>query len=216
MATATNGSVPILEVNDLVKNFIVKSVHGIRTLKETVQAVSGVSFMVKPGQSSPWWGFRSLSTVVRACCVAPPTRIVTTRQELTGMDMGASTSARDMRSFRTRCVARSSHDGRPRDSEPLDIPSGGEPQGRRGSAARAGRVPPIMRSASHTRPAVSANIGVARALALDSRGDRVDERPRLDVSIQAVVVNADGPQSCLASYSYRADSPRKHIPTPRG
>src|SRR3977135_3948314 len=51
MSVATNGSVPILEVNDLVKNFIVKSVQGIRTLKETVQAVSGVSFMVKPGQT---------------------------------------------------------------------------------------------------------------------------------------------------------------------
>src|SRR5262249_38922492 len=44
-------SEPVLEASDLVKNFTVKSLEGVRQIKSTVQAVSGVSFTVEPGQT---------------------------------------------------------------------------------------------------------------------------------------------------------------------
>ena len=46
--TATIGAAggPVLEVTDLVKNFGVKSLEGVRAIKSTVQAVSSVSFTV--------------------------------------------------------------------------------------------------------------------------------------------------------------------------
>ena len=51
--TATIGAAggPVLEVTDLVKNFGVKSLEGVRAVKSTVQAVSGVSFAVEGGQT---------------------------------------------------------------------------------------------------------------------------------------------------------------------
>jgi peptide/nickel transport system ATP-binding protein/oligopeptide transport system ATP-binding protein len=42
---------PVLEVTDLVKNFTVKSLEGVRAVKAAVQAVSGVSFSVEGGQT---------------------------------------------------------------------------------------------------------------------------------------------------------------------
>eukprot|EP01041_Mallomonas_annulata_P037483 gene37483-60791_t len=44
-------SVPVLEVNDLVKNFSIKTAAGIRVVRRTVQAVSGVSFTINEGQT---------------------------------------------------------------------------------------------------------------------------------------------------------------------
>jgi peptide/nickel transport system ATP-binding protein len=51
--TATVGAAggPVLEVTDLVKNFTVKSLEGVRAIKSNVQAVSGVSFSVEGGQT---------------------------------------------------------------------------------------------------------------------------------------------------------------------
>ncbi len=51
--TATIGAAggPVLEVTDLVKSFTVKSLEGVRAVKSTVQAVSGVSFSVEGGQT---------------------------------------------------------------------------------------------------------------------------------------------------------------------
>ena len=42
---------PVLEVSDLVKNFTVKSLEGVKSVKSLVQAVSGVSFSVENGQT---------------------------------------------------------------------------------------------------------------------------------------------------------------------
>jgi oligopeptide/dipeptide ABC transporter ATP-binding protein len=42
---------PVLEVTDLYKNFTVKSLEGVRSVKSMVQAVSGVSFAVESGQT---------------------------------------------------------------------------------------------------------------------------------------------------------------------
>ncbi|MEP6660044.1 MAG: oligopeptide/dipeptide ABC transporter ATP-binding protein [Acidimicrobiales bacterium] len=50
MNNGQNGDV-VLEVNDLVKSFIVHSVSGVRRVTEIVQAVSGVSFAVTAGQT---------------------------------------------------------------------------------------------------------------------------------------------------------------------
>ncbi len=44
-------SVPVLEVNDLVKNFSIKTAAGIRVVRRTVQAVSGVGFTIDEGQT---------------------------------------------------------------------------------------------------------------------------------------------------------------------
>ena len=41
----------MLEVTDLVKNFSVKSLEGVKAVRTTVQAVSGVSFSVEGGQT---------------------------------------------------------------------------------------------------------------------------------------------------------------------
>jgi peptide/nickel transport system ATP-binding protein/oligopeptide transport system ATP-binding protein len=42
---------PILDVNGLVKHFTVKTSRGVRAYKNVVQAVSGVSFSVRPGET---------------------------------------------------------------------------------------------------------------------------------------------------------------------
>lgn len=42
---------PILDVNELVKHFTVKTSRGVRAYKNVVQAVSGVSFSVRPGET---------------------------------------------------------------------------------------------------------------------------------------------------------------------
>ena len=42
---------PVSRSTDLVKNFSVKSLEGVRAVKSTVQAVSGVSFSVEGGQT---------------------------------------------------------------------------------------------------------------------------------------------------------------------
>ncbi len=44
-------SEPVISVSDLVKHFTVKSSVGLRSHKATVQAVSGVSFEVRPGET---------------------------------------------------------------------------------------------------------------------------------------------------------------------
>ncbi len=44
-------SEPVIEVRDLVKHFPVRSFQGLRTIRQTVQAVSGVSFSLNPGQT---------------------------------------------------------------------------------------------------------------------------------------------------------------------
>ena len=49
MVGAASG--PVLEVTDLVKNFNVKSLEGVRAVKSTVQAVSNVSFTLENGQT---------------------------------------------------------------------------------------------------------------------------------------------------------------------
>lgn len=44
-------SEPVLEVRDLVKNFSIKASAGVRVIRKTVQAVSGVSMTIGPGET---------------------------------------------------------------------------------------------------------------------------------------------------------------------
>jgi peptide/nickel transport system ATP-binding protein/oligopeptide transport system ATP-binding protein len=44
-------TVPVVEVSNLAKNFVVKSSKGLRVVRRTVQAVSDVSLSVMPGQT---------------------------------------------------------------------------------------------------------------------------------------------------------------------
>ena len=41
---------PVLEATDLVKEFTVKALDGLRVVHNKVQAVSGVNFSIEPGE----------------------------------------------------------------------------------------------------------------------------------------------------------------------
>ena len=201
MAAATNGSVPILEVNDLVKNFIVKSVQGIRTLKETVQAVSGVSFMVKPGQTVGLVGESGSGKSTVGRCVLrllPPTSgsVKYKGTELTGMDRGdLRRLRRDMQivfqdpyaSLDPRMTVGAAI------SEPLDIHkvAGNHKDAVAQLLELVGLAPDHAKRFPHEfSGGQRQRIGVARALALDPALIVLDEPvSALDVSIQAGVVN---------------------------
>ena len=182
MSVATNGSVPILEVNDLVKNFIVKSVQGIRTLKETVQAVSGVSFMVKPGQtlgSGGGVGFGQVHRWSLRAALAPADLGIGEVQghgaHRDGRRRPPTSAPRDAdRVPGSVRVARPSYDGRFRDQRAArHSQGGGEPQGRRGSVARAGWVGPRSCEALPARV-------LRRSAPTHRRRPRARARPRAD------------------------------------
>ncbi len=84
-------SVPVLEVHDLVKNFSIKTAAGIRVVRRTVQAVSGVSFTINEGQTVGLVGESgSGKTTVGRCVLRliEPTggSVKFKGQELVGMD----------------------------------------------------------------------------------------------------------------------------------
>lgn len=84
-------SVPVLEVHDLVKNFAIKTAAGIRVVRRTVQAVSGVSFTIDEGQTVGLVGESgSGKTTVGRCVLRliEPTggSVKFKGQELIGMD----------------------------------------------------------------------------------------------------------------------------------
>jgi peptide/nickel transport system ATP-binding protein/oligopeptide transport system ATP-binding protein len=201
MAAATNGSVPILEVNDLVKNFIVKSVQGIRTLKETVQAVSGVSFAVKPGQTLGLVGESGSGKSTVGRCVLrllqPTSGSVKYKgTELTSMESGdLRRLRRDMQivfqdpyaSLDPRMTVGAAI------SEPLDIHkvAGNHKDAVAQLLELVGLAPDHAKRFPHEfSGGQRQRIGVARALALDPALIVLDEPvSALDVSIQAGVVN---------------------------
>jgi oligopeptide/dipeptide ABC transporter ATP-binding protein len=191
----------ILEVRNLVKNFTVRGSRGLRASKRIVQAVSDVSFQVRPGETLGLVGESgSGKTTVGRCVLRllePSAGSISFEgRELVGM------GPRDLRSLRRRMQIvfqdpYASLDPRmtvgASIAEPLDvqkIPGNHEARVRELlelvglSPDHARRFPHEFSGGQRQR------IGIARALASEPRLLVLDEPvSALDVSIQAGVVN---------------------------
>lgn len=192
---------PILRVRDLVKHFDVRGSRGLRSVKRTVQAVSGVSFDVAPGETLGLVGESgSGKTTVGRCILRliEPTAgsIEFQGRELVGMPTRELRGLRrDMQivfqdpyaSLDPRLTVGSSI------AEPLEV--------QRLPGDRSARVRELLElvglSPDHARRfphefsgGQRQRIGIARALASDPKLLILDEPvSALDVSIQAGVVN---------------------------
>ncbi len=191
----------VLEVNDLVKNFSIKTAAGIRVVRRTVQAVSGVSFTIDEGQTVGLVGESgSGKTTVGRCVlrlIEPTSGSVKFKdQELIGME------AKQLRSLRAQMQIVFQDPYASLDpkmtvgaaiAEPLVIQSiAGNHDDRVvellelvGLAAdHSKRFPHEFSGGQRQR------VGIARALALNPSLIVLDEPvSALDVSIQAGVVN---------------------------
>ncbi len=191
----------VLEVNDLVKNFSIKTAAGIRVVRRTVQAVSGVSFTIDEGQTVGLVGESgSGKTTVGRCVlrlIEPTSGSVKFKdQELIGME------AKQLRSLRAQMQIVFQDPYASLDpkmtvgaaiAEPLVIQSIADNHDDRvvellelvGLAAdHSKRFPHEFSGGQRQR------VGIARALALNPSLIVLDEPvSALDVSIQAGVVN---------------------------
>lgn len=192
---------PILEVNNLVKNFTVRASSGLRATKRVVQAVSDVTFEVRAGETLGLVGESgSGKTTVGRCVLRliEPTSgsILFEGRELVGMD------GRELRGLRSNMQIvfqdpYASLDPRmtigSSIAEPLEV--------QRIPGDREARVRELLElvglSPDHSRRfphefsgGQRQRIGIARALASEPRLLILDEPvSALDVSIQAGVVN---------------------------
>ena len=191
----------VLEVNDLVKEFVVKGSKGLRAIRKTVHAVSGVSFSVAAGQTVGLVGESgSGKTTVGRCVLrlAEPTSgsVRFKGQELVGMSTG------DLRRLRRSMQIvfqdpQASLDPRltvgNAIAEPLRIQKvEGNHEDRVAELLRlVGLSPDHARRFPHEfSGGQRQRVGIARALALNPSFLVLDEPvSALDVSIQAGVVN---------------------------
>ncbi len=201
MRVDTVSSEPILRVRNLVKNFDVRGSRGLRSVKRTVQAVSDVSFEVKPGETLGLVGESgSGKTTVGRCVLRliEPTEgsIEFQGRELVGMPV------RELRSLRREMQIvfqdpYASLDPRltvgASISEPLDVQKiPGDHQARvRELLELVGLSPDHARRFPHEfSGGQRQRVGIARALASNPKLLVLDEPvSALDVSIQAGVVN---------------------------
>ncbi len=192
---------PVLQVNNLVKHFTVKSSKGLRAIKRTVHAVSDVSFSVGSGQTLGLVGESgSGKTTVGRCVlrlIEPTSGSVQFKgQELVGMPAG------DLRRLRRSMQIvfqdpQASLDPRltvgNAISEPLRIQKvEGDHDDRVAELLRlVGLSPDHARRFPHEfSGGQRQRVGIARALALNPSFLVLDEPvSALDVSIQAGVVN---------------------------
>jgi peptide/nickel transport system ATP-binding protein/oligopeptide transport system ATP-binding protein len=191
---------PILEVTDLVKNFAVRSLQGVRTVHETVQAVSGVSFSVAAGDTLGLVGESGSGKSTVGRCVLrllePTSGSVKFKgQELVGLDRKhLRRLRRDMQivfqdpfaSLDPRMTVGAAV------GEPLAIHKVKGKQDRVAELLElVGLAPDHARRFPHEfSGGQRQRIGIARALALDPTLIVLDEPvSALDVSIQAGVVN---------------------------
>lgn len=196
-----NSDTPILDVRDLVKHFTVRGSSGWRATKRIVQAVSGVSFDVRPGETLGLVGESgSGKTTVGRCVlrlIEPTSGSVSfDGRELVGMPSGELRRLRrEMQivfqdpyaSLDPRMTVGASI------AEPLEV--------QRIPGDREARVRELLElvglSPDHSRRfphefsgGQRQRIGIARALASEPRLLVLDEPvSALDVSIQAGVVN---------------------------
>jgi oligopeptide/dipeptide ABC transporter ATP-binding protein len=195
------GVMPVLQVADLVKHFTVSASKGLRSIKRVVQAVSGVSFDLNPGETIGLVGESgSGKTTVGRCVLRllEPTygSIKFKGRELMGLDAGPLRRLRrEMQIVFQDPYASLNPKMTVGDSiaEPLKLQHapGDHAQkvaelldlvGLAGDHAR--RFPHEFSGGQRQR------IGIARALALDPSLIVLDEPvSALDVSIQAGVVN---------------------------
>lgn len=192
---------PILDVNGLVKHFTVKTSRGVRAYKNVVQAVSGVSFSVRPGETLGLVGESgSGKTTVGRCVlrlVEPTAGSVRFQgEELVGMRADRLRELRrDMQivfqdpyaSLDPRLTVGTSI------AEPLEVQKiPGDHQVRvKELLELVGLSPDHSRRFPHEfSGGQRQRIGIARALASDPKLLVLDEPvSALDVSIQAGVVN---------------------------
>ncbi len=201
MRIETTSAEPILRVSNLVKNFDVRGSRGLRSIKRTVQAVSNVSFEVKPGETLGLVGESgSGKTTVGRCVlrlIEPSSGSIDFQgRELVGMP------ARELRGLRREMQIvfqdpYASLDPRmtvgASIAEPLDVQRiPGDHQARvRDLLELVGLSPDHARRFPHEfSGGQRQRVGIARALASDPKLLVLDEPvSALDVSIQAGVVN---------------------------
>jgi peptide/nickel transport system ATP-binding protein len=197
----SESSTPLLQVENLVKNFHVRSSKGLRSIRRTVQAVSNVSFELMPGQTLGLVGESgSGKTTVGRCVLRllePTSGSVKFKgQELVGL------APEQMRKLRREMQIvfqdpQASLDPRltvgSAIAEPLRIQSiGGDHEKKVAELLElVGLAPDHARRFPHEfSGGQRQRVGIARALALNPGFIVLDEPvSALDVSIQAGVVN---------------------------
>jgi oligopeptide/dipeptide ABC transporter ATP-binding protein len=192
---------PILRVSNLVKHFDVRGSRGLRSVKRTVQAVSDVSFEVKPGETLGLVGESGSGKTTVGRCVLRLIEPTSGSIEFQGREL-VGMSARDLRSLRREMQIvfqdpYASLDPRmtvgASIAEPLDVQKiPGDHQVRvRELLELVGLSPDHSRRFPHEfSGGQRQRIGIARALASDPKLLVLDEPvSALDVSIQAGVVN---------------------------